>query len=198
MRETFETNVFGVMAMVQAFVSLLIPAKGLIINIASLSAVVPYVFGSVYCASKGAVVSYSRCLRQELRPYGVRVMVAMTGTVKSNTANQIRRTLPADSLYAKIRDVFEQRLVWSQNNATFPTDVYARKLVSNALRGEVPFWARSWFGRPDWLWAGGLATLNWFGTIAGEWSTDLFCWRKFQLWKLEDILRREAASKKIR
>ena len=62
-RTTFETNVFAVMAMVQAFVPLLMEAQGLIINIASLAAVTPYVFGSVYCATKGALVSYSRCLR---------------------------------------------------------------------------------------------------------------------------------------
>ena len=81
-RETFETNVFGVMAMCAAFADLLIAARGLIVNIASLAAVTPYVFGSVYCASKGAVVSYSRTLRVELQPFGVRVMVAMAGTVR--------------------------------------------------------------------------------------------------------------------
>lgn len=41
-RQTFETNVFGVMAMVQAFAPLLIAARGLIVNVASLAALTPY------------------------------------------------------------------------------------------------------------------------------------------------------------
>ncbi len=148
MRETFETNVFSVMAMVQAFAPLLIAARGLVINIASLAAAAPYVFGSVYCASKGAVVSYSRCLRLELRPFGVRVMVAMTGTVRSNTAAQPRRALPPASIYLRVRDLFERRVTWSQNNATVGTDDYARRLVRDALKPETPILIRSWFGRP--------------------------------------------------
>lgn len=61
------------MAMVQAFVDQLAAARGLIINISSLSSVTPYLFGSVYCASKAAVSAYSRTLRMELAPLGVRV-----------------------------------------------------------------------------------------------------------------------------
>lgn len=41
-RQTFETNVFGVMAMVQAFAPRLIAARGLIVNVASLAALTPY------------------------------------------------------------------------------------------------------------------------------------------------------------
>jgi len=193
-RETFETNVFGVMAMVKAFTALLVPAKGLIVNIASLSAVTPYVFGSAYCASKGAVASYSRCLRQELRPFGVRVTVAMAGTVRSNIAKG-HRALPPDSLYLRVRDVFERRLTFSQNNATMPTEDFAARLVRDALAPEVPSWLRAWFGRPDWLWAGGLSKTVWWGMLAGEWAVDEFSWRQFGLWKLRDILEKEARDK---
>lgn len=78
-RWMFEANVFGVMAMVKAFAPLLIATKGLIIMISSLSSVTPYLFASAYSASKGALNSYSRVLRMEMRPFGVRVMVSMTG-----------------------------------------------------------------------------------------------------------------------
>jgi 1-acylglycerone phosphate reductase len=197
-RATFETNVFGVMAMVQAFAPLLISAKGLIINIASLSAITPYVFGSVYCSTKGAVVSYSRCLRQELRPFGVRVMVAMTGTVRSNTASHGHRQLPPDSLYQRVRHIFEWRLTYSQNHATVPTEIYAKQLVNNALKPETPVWLRLWFGRADWFWAGGMAGITWIGTWFGEWMTDVSCYAKFRLPELDAILRKEAAQKKLR
>jgi 1-acylglycerone phosphate reductase len=195
-RETFETNVFGVMAMCAAFADHLIAAKGLIINVASLAAITPYVFGSVYCASKGAVVSYSRTLRLELKPFGVRVMVAMAGTVKSQIASKTHRTLPADSLYQRVSDIFERRLTFSQNNATVKTEDFAKKLVANALRPERPLFFRSWFGRPDWFYGGGWSTGVWLSTFLGEWVLDTVLYRLIKLNRLEGILKREAAEQK--
>ncbi|KAL7624582.1 NADPH-dependent 1-acyl dihydroxyacetone phosphate reductase [Parahypoxylon ruwenzoriense] len=194
-RQTFETNVFSIMAMVQAFVDQLIAAKGVIINISSLSSVTPYVFGSVYCASKAAVAAYSRTLRMELAPFGVRVMVSMTGTVKSNTASQGHRVLPENSLYNSVREIFEWRLVFSQNDSTMPTEVFARKLVADSLRPERPAFLRRWFGRPDWFWYGGLAGLTWFGTCLGEWVVDAVCWRKLRMNELQRLLEDQRKKK---
>lgn len=195
-RATFETNVFGVMAMVAAFADLLIAARGLIINIASLAAVTPYGFGSVYCASKGAVVSYSRTMRLELKPFGVRVMVAMAGTVRSRIASHTHRTLPEGSIYQRVKELFERRLVFSQNNGTVDTESFARKLVGNALRPERPLFLRSWFGRPDWFWAGGWATAVWCGTFLGEGVLDFVLYRMIRLNRLEKILKQEEAEQK--
>ncbi|CAK7214607.1 NADPH-dependent 1-acyl dihydroxyacetone phosphate reductase [Sporothrix bragantina] len=199
-RATFETNVFGVMAMCKSFVSLLINARGLIINIASLSATSPYIFGSSYCASKGAVVSYSRCLRQELRPFGVRVTVVMAGTVRSNIANTVH-PLVEGSLYEPVADLYAKRQVYSQNNQTMETPVFAQKVVANALRPEVPLLLRAWMGRRDWFWCGGMSTIVWLGTILGEWILDAGAYRMFGLQKLKiylDLMRRnkEAQAKK--
>ncbi|KAI4859147.1 NAD(P)-binding protein, partial [Hypoxylon rubiginosum] len=196
-RQTFETNVFSIMAMVQAFVDQLIAAQGLIINISSLSSCTAYVFGSVYCASKAAVAAYSRTLRLELAPFGVRVMVSMTGTVKSNTASQFSRPLPENSLYGPVKHIFEWRQVFSQNDSTFPTEVFARGLVNSSLRPEWPLMLRSWFGRPDWFWYGGLASLTWFGQCVGEWMVDTVCWQKFRISEMVKILRVDQQQKKF-
>lgn len=197
-RETFETNVFGVMAMCQAFADQLIAARGLIVNIASLAAVSPYVFGSVYCASKGAVASFSRTLRAELRPFGVGVLVAMAGTVKSNIASHAHRRLPPGSLYERVGDAFERRLTYSQQSASMGTAEYAERLVGRALAAEAPLSAlRAWFWRPDWFWCGGMASLVWLGHTLGEWVMDEVVYRMFGLYKLEVILKQEAAQKKL-
>lgn len=184
--------------MVQAFVPLLVPARGLIINIASVAAVSAYVFGSIYCASKGALVSYSRTLRGELRPLGVRVLICMTGTVKSNTATQKTRSLPEGSYYERVSDLFQRRLTWSQNNETMPGDVFAKGLVDQALGWEVPLWMRAWFpgARRDWVWRGGTARLMYWGwTLLGEWIVDVVTWRKFGLAKLQKIVDEERKVK---
>lgn len=198
MRQTFETNVFGVMAMCAAFADQLIAARGLIVNIASLAAVIPYAFGSVYCASKGAVVSYSRALRLELKPFGVRVTVAMAGTVRSQIASKAHRTLPEGSIYLRAKHLFERRLTFSQNNATVRTEDFAAKLVGDVLRAEAPLFFRSWFGRPDWFWGGGLSTMAWVGTCIGEWILDTVVYRMLGLNELEAMLRKEAEQKKLK
>ncbi|KAI0541431.1 hypothetical protein GGR58DRAFT_19290 [Xylaria digitata] len=195
-RATFETNVFSIMAMVQAFIDQLITARGLIINISSLSSISPYLFGSVYCASKAAVCAYSRTLRLELAPFGVRVMVSMTGTVKSNTASQGHRTLPENSLYQRVKHIFEWRLVFSQNNDTMDTTTFAKKLVADSLLPERPGWLRNLFGRPDWFWYGGLARSAWFGHTLGEWVVDLLSWNKFRMPEIMKLIGEDPAQKK--
>lgn len=69
-RKLFETNLFGVMALIQAVSPLLVAAKGTIVQIGSVAAYIPYVFGAVYNASKAALHAYSDTLRLEMAPYG--------------------------------------------------------------------------------------------------------------------------------
>lgn len=204
-RATFEANVFGVMAMVKAFARLLIPAKGLIINLSSISSISPYPFGSAYCATKGAINSYSRTLRQELRPFGVRVMVALPGTVNTNITVQADRQLPSDSLYTPIEDVYKWRLTFSKRNpGSIPPASYASKLVGDALKPEAPVILRGLLGtiglcRPDWHYYGGLAKPSWLGSCVGEWLMDSIVYRMFKLPLLEVLLRqKEAEAKKLR
>ncbi|KAH9905498.1 hypothetical protein F4778DRAFT_770043 [Xylariomycetidae sp. FL2044] len=190
-RAVYETNVFGVMAMIQSFIDLLISAKGLVINVASASAVVPYVFGSVYASSKAALQSYSRVLRQELRPFGVRVTVVMAGTVRSNIGNPdvVKGYLPDLSLYSPVRHLYERRRGFSQKQSSGPldTDMFARELVRSVLRAEAPSFLRMWLGRPDWFWLGGMARLIYWGSCFGEWVLDLGAWRTFGLHEMEQI-----------
>ena len=149
-RACFETNFFAIISITQHFIPLLIASKGLIINIGSLAGIVPYVFGSVYNASKAALHAYSRTLRLELEPFDVRVMVVVTGGVQSNIA-RTHRVLPGDSLYLPILADFERRQTHSQEGA-MSHDVYAKGLVKEALRG-----------RPTkWLWRGNMAWFVWF------------------------------------
>ncbi|EGY23426.1 NADPH-dependent 1-acyldihydroxyacetone phosphate reductase [Verticillium dahliae VdLs.17] len=193
-RATFETNVLSVMAMVQAFVPLLIARRGLIINISSLSSVSPYVFGTVYSSTKGAINSYSRTLRQELRPFGVRVLVSMTGTVSTSNP-KAHRELPIGSLYMPMKDLFTARQQWSQHNATMNNATFAKQLVSEALRGEG--WLGGLLGGSrKWFWAGGLSTQVWLARwLFGETLLDEMAYRRFHLHELEAKIRKDAAQR---
>lgn len=193
-RAVYETNLFSVMALTSTFTPLLIPTRGLIINISSVSSFVPLIFGSAYASSKAALNSYSRTLRQELRPFGVRVMVAMAGTVQSNIANGKKKVgLPEGSLYARVSYLFEQRKGFSQQVQSRPmeTSAFAKRLVDEASKGEVaPIW-RSWFGRPDWFWCGGQSSVVYWSSWLGEWSFDWGTWRQSGLSKLEAMVKED-------
>ena len=126
--ETFAVNVFAVMRMCQAFAPLLIEAQGTIVQLGSLAGVMPYVFGSVYCASKAALHRYSDTLRLELKPFGVRVVNVITGGVKSKIARHMRM-LQDDSIYLPVQKDFEKRMAYSQS-VGMETDAYAKSVVS--------------------------------------------------------------------
>ncbi|KAF7923647.1 hypothetical protein EAE99_006906 [Botrytis elliptica] len=178
-RHCFETNVFGVMAMCQAFVPLLIKRKGLIVNIGSLAAILPYVFGSVYNASKAALHAYSRTLRLELAPYSVRVMVIVTGGVQSNIA-RTPRTLPPSSLYLEIEDEFQTRVKHSQSGNAMPNMEYAKGVVDAVVNG----------GQRT-LWRGNKTWIVWFArNWIGSWFFDLVLPGMFGLRRLEGLIRR--------
>jgi 1-acylglycerone phosphate reductase len=63
-REIFETNLFGMMSMVQEFMPLLmLSSDACIVNVGSIGAYIPLAFGSSYNASKAAIHAYSDTLR---------------------------------------------------------------------------------------------------------------------------------------
>ncbi|KAF3398834.1 NADPH-dependent 1-acyldihydroxyacetone phosphate reductase [Talaromyces pinophilus] len=72
--ETFNLNVLSALAVTQAFLPLLIAAKGKVINIGSIGGKVVTPFTGIYAASKAALNSMSETLRVELAPFDVQVI----------------------------------------------------------------------------------------------------------------------------
>lgn len=184
-RACFETNFFAIVAIVQSFTPLLINTKGLILNIGSVAAIVPYVFGSVYNASKAALHAYSQTLRLELEPYDVRVLVVVTGGVQSNIA-RTERTLPEGSLYLDINEDFQRRVSHSQDGA-MRNECYAKSVVNEALK---PAWRQR-----KWLWRGNKSLLIWFvQSWLGSWMFDWVVPTMFGLDRLRRLVRVKRAQ----
>ncbi|TFY81108.1 hypothetical protein EWM64_g2905 [Hericium alpestre] len=113
-KRLFDVNLFSVMAMVKEFVHLLIASgDGRIVNLGSISSLVPTPFGAVFNASKAALAAYGETLRLELAPFNIKVITIISGAVK-NKVTQTRRELPPDSLFLPIADAYERRLSASQ------------------------------------------------------------------------------------
>lgn len=69
LKRIFDVNLFGTVRVTQAFSTPLINRKGIIVNVGSLAAYAPYVFGSSYNASKAALLAFGNTLRIELSPW---------------------------------------------------------------------------------------------------------------------------------
>ena len=76
----------------------------------------------------------------ECKPFNIKVMLVAPGSIKSNISNNQAATfsLPADSLYTGYLHKIMERLYSSQGKHSLPTDVFARSVVSKALRKEPP------------------------------------------------------------
>jgi len=83
-REMFETNVFGVIRMIQAVVPQMRErGRGTIVLISSMTSRFPWPLGGFYAASKAALESIGEALQIELRPYGIRVIIVQPGVIRT-------------------------------------------------------------------------------------------------------------------
>jgi 1-acylglycerone phosphate reductase len=187
-RKLFETNFFAVVRLTQAFSPLLIQSHGTIVMIGSLAGVIPYVFGSMYNATKAALHAYSNTLRVELAPLGVKVITIVTGGVKSRISSRVERVLPAGSVYAELDEQYQKRQGHSQQGA-MSNEAYAESVVSQVLVGGGP-WPWRWIlrdARKKWIWEGNKSWVIYY--ISGGWMWtgifDFLFTKFFQLWKLK-------------
>jgi len=82
-RRVFEVNVYGLLETSRLALPLLRQSKGAIINIATTIADEPFANMSVYCASKAAVLAFTRSWAQELAAEGVRVNAVSPGPIET-------------------------------------------------------------------------------------------------------------------
>ncbi|MBX3148311.1 MAG: SDR family oxidoreductase [Gemmatimonadales bacterium] len=83
-REVFETNTFGVMAMTQAVLPQFRARRaGVVVNVTSSVALAPHPLAAAYTASKTAIEGFTGSLAHELAGFGVRVKLVEPGYAPS-------------------------------------------------------------------------------------------------------------------
>lgn len=79
-REVFETNTFGTLAMTQALLPQFRARRaGAIVNVSSSTTLLPLPLLSVYTASKAAVNAFTESVALELAEFGIRVSLVLPG-----------------------------------------------------------------------------------------------------------------------
>ncbi len=152
LRQVFEVNVFGVMAVTQAFLPLLkrgpggqgSPA-GRIINISSTSGIITFPMLGAYSASKYALESLNDGLRRELQRYGIKVIAIEPGSIRTpiwdKTGAQGGENRYVGTAYEKLMgqmpDFFESRLQ-SAKPVSVVTNAIAEALEAGSPRTRYP------------------------------------------------------------
>ncbi|GES62057.1 oxidoreductase [Aspergillus terreus] len=158
-KQLFDVNLWGTVAVTQAFAPLVIAAKGTIANNASLAAVLPAPWLGFYSASKAAIKAYTETLRHEMGPFNVKVVLLMTGVVETNLFNNFTRlSLPENSLYKGAA----KEIATEPKMTKMPAADYAQRVVSDLLAGANGS-----------VWRGKMASICWLmSSFVPTWLMD--------------------------
>ncbi|GAC1659999.1 MAG: SDR family oxidoreductase [Candidatus Elarobacter sp.] len=145
LRRQFEINVFGALAVAQAFLPQLRASRGRIVFVGSISGRLSVPFIAPYSASKFALRALADALRVELRPAGIAVALVEPGSVKTPIWRKGRESraallalLPPQALEyygAQIEAVFAQ--TEREERAGMPVERVSRAIL-HALTARKP------------------------------------------------------------
>jgi len=126
LREVFETNTLGTIAMTQAVLPQFRQRRsGLIVNITSAVTLKPLPLLAAYTASKAAVNAFTESLALELKPFNIRVGLILPGrapeTRFGENAQRIMGNIPAD--YAELSEQIFNNMRDASARVTWPIDV---------------------------------------------------------------------------
>ena len=126
LREVFETNTLGTIAMTQAVLPQFRQRRsGLIVNITSAVTLKPLPLLAAYTASKAAVNAFTESLALELKPFNIRVGLILPGrapeTRFGENAQRIMGNIPAD--YAELSQQIFNNMGDASARVTWPIDV---------------------------------------------------------------------------
>ena len=89
--EQFETNVFGVMRVIQEVLPYMRRQRsGTIVNISSVSGIIAFPITSAYVSSKFALEGLSESMAYELEQFGIKVVLIEPGVIKTNFNKNLR------------------------------------------------------------------------------------------------------------
>jgi short-subunit dehydrogenase len=131
-RRQFEVNLFGLSALTQLVIpSMRSHRQGTIVNISSIGGVSAAPFGAWYHASKFALEGYSSALRQELKLFGVDVVVLRPGAIDTGW----REIAGASLLKNSKRSAYEEAA--SAMHAKFMSAEFEKILADPSVIADV-------------------------------------------------------------
>lgn len=144
-RRQLEVNLFGQLAVTQAFMPLLRAARGRIVNMGSINGALAPPFLGAYAVSKFALEAVTDAMRAELRRAGVAVSIIDPGAVQTPiwekslaAADQLARDVPPEALALYETEMNAMRAATRRiAAAAVPVDKVVRAVV-HALSARRP------------------------------------------------------------
>jgi NAD(P)-dependent dehydrogenase (short-subunit alcohol dehydrogenase family) len=140
-RYQFEVNMFGMARLTQLVLPYMRQKKaGKIINISSMGGKIYTPLGSWYHATKHAVEGWSDCLRFEMAPFGIDVIIIEPGLIATEFGNVVATTIPEESMngpYKGIVQALARNGDGDSRMSTSPPSVIANT-ISRAIKANRP------------------------------------------------------------
>ena len=145
-KREFEVNVFGALAVMNAFLPELRKARGRIVQVSTWTAHLPLPFNGPSGASKSAMEVFATVYREELEPFGIEVVIAVAGNMKTGgpakTAAALARTAERMTpqqrdLYGQAFGAFAAKLNSMQGNGLASVDA-AKRVIEIAEQDPAP------------------------------------------------------------
>ena len=145
-RREFDVNVFGALSVMNSFLPALRKARGRIVQISTWTASVPLPFNGPSGASKAAMEVFATVYRAELKRFGIDVVVAAAGNMKTGgpakTAAALKRV--ADGMTPEQRELYGQNFgsftaaLNAMQNSGLDSMIAARRVIELAEQVPAP------------------------------------------------------------
>lgn len=160
-RYQFEVNLFGMARLTQLVLPYMRQKKaGKIVNVSSMGGKIYTPLGAWYHATKHAIEGWSDCLRIELKPLGIDVIIVEPGMIATEFNDQVTASIPPESANGPYKQMVQAiaRNAESGNYRYSPPAVIANT-ISKAIKTPRPktryaagsmakplIFARNWLG----------------------------------------------------
>src|SRR5882724_5197424 len=145
-RREFDVNVFGALSIINAFLPALRKARGRIVQVSTWTASVPLPFNGPSGASKAAMEVFSAVYRAELKSFGIDVVVAAAGNMRTGgpakTASALKRV--AEGMTPEQRELYGQSFgsftaaLNAMQNSGLDSPAAARRVIELAEQVPAP------------------------------------------------------------
>lgn len=135
-RRQFDVNVFGLARLCQLVLPYMrLTGRGRIVNVASMAGYFCEPRGGWYHASKYSVVALSNCLRMEVKPFGLEVVLIEPGMIRSSWCDIAMDNLEAcskDTAYEKGASQHSKLFRWAYRHFASNPELIADAIVKGA------------------------------------------------------------------
>jgi NAD(P)-dependent dehydrogenase (short-subunit alcohol dehydrogenase family) len=150
-KEQFETNVFGVIRVIQEILPIMRKQRhGTIVNISSVAGRIGFPLTSAYVSSKFALEGLSESMTYEIEPFGIKVILIEPGVIKTNfdgnlkIGKKVSTTATTNNRNSPYADITEKRIAGFKprfENGSPPIEV--AKVILNVITSKnVPLESR--------------------------------------------------------